>query len=1015
MARRFSLPSSLREPAEQSTPLSIKCWGFKKYTKKSTKRQRTTNRVAIRQPVDYSVSFPSDFDDYGGSEAENDENVDRANLPPGKLAPDAVPLDCKNYPLENSYFEALQQAKSSSAVVFLPRGWILVQDFAVCGAPPIRNYRLARARYALISATKSGLGCSCDVKNCLHTAYVLRWVQDSVDSEAPAGSLSSSLDSISFPTHDFNTEPHFVTVIRDYGLNSRVRRLFAVMLNPISSPVIVSQNNKRDSPWTCRQCTPELGCAHMTAAIRYCLKHHSDENPMGAIDYRSDRKERKLNARISFRPIPPPFSISTRYPVDAEKDNELDDSSFRLRTKSELEIYESVIRARFPILLMERRCSNKSCEGLPPQLSIQPGSTRDGKLFLSSAIYNVLVSSCVCMRCNTVTPYDGLDDGIFNYNNEFLFSHYLLNSFTSRFANHPCPFTAFVATQLMDYENCGVTPGAFITVPTFIKVWFSFVQLQRWKFEFCCPDCGSRPRMVFCDGTGLSIKLTQSKTLRPPTWIDPETPNRLPTVVDWSELVAFRKKEIRTALDQILPLMRAAGRLSSGLRVSEREDRLREAKEILDNIAGKPESWPLFKELYNLLIVDSFPFFTQWMESAPEKVDALCFIVQYLSKEESLMSLLPPFVFDLCSKVINYRWSVPERLRNGMLAARPMLYDIFHAFSLFNGSDYRKPEQRQLVEFIQALLLKAQSIIRQFDSVQAQADRTPRPLLPVEITQLSDYERLKSAKTTSEFTGKYYGKLKRQRVMQRYEGLDAPPAAEAEFPPASQASYSGPKASKEPAACSSDRYFEKAGKRKRKFTGGIMAFWCEHGVCLGFHMMSGAGESPADVMRAILTYWEKAPEVIVYDRACELMHYCHRREWEFFKNTTFLIDEFHTYGHTKCTKCHAMRSFKQSRTRLFLFKNCSISESCNLGLKKIRTSCYFCAAPTAFLMTISHLELHNVRKIHALQCRAENRSSAMADVEEQLDKQLMRVQLHDEEEYPGAVSMELDSDSDYDG
>jgi len=88
---------------------------------------------------------------------------------------------------------------------------------------------------------------------------------------------------------------------------------------------------------------------------------------------------------------------------------------------------------------------------------------------------------------------------------------------------------------------------------------------------------------------------------------------------------------------------------------------------------------------------------------------------------------------------------------------------------------------------------------------------------------------------------------------------------------------------------------------KKKLTGGIMALWCTHSHCLGFHKIPKA-EGRNDVFSAIFKYWEKAPEVIIYDCACQLGPYCMAREPIFFKNNTlFAVDEMHAARHVKCS------------------------------------------------------------------------------------------------------------------
>ena len=84
---------------------------------------------------------------------------------------------------------------------------------------------------------------------------------------------------------------------------------------------------------------------------------------------------------------------------------------------------------------------------------------------------------------------------------------------------------------------------------------------------------------------------------------------------------------------------------------------------------------------------------------------------------------------------------------------------------------------------------------------------------------------------------------------------------------------------------------------KNNLTGGLMALWCPHLVCLGFHKMPIC-EGRNDVFSAVFCYWEKAPKVIIYDFACQLGPYCMVREPEFFKNTLFAVDQMHANGHT---------------------------------------------------------------------------------------------------------------------
>lgn len=60
---------------------------------------------------------------------------------------------------------------------------------------------------------------------------------------------------------------------------------------------------------------------------------------------------------------------------------------------------------------------------------------------------------------------------------------------------------------------------------------------------------------------------------------------------------------------------------------------------------------------------------------------------------------------------------------------------------------------------------------------------------------------------------------------------------------------------------------------EKKQTGGVMALWCRHSVCLSFHCIPRA-DGRNDVFSAIFTRWRIAPKWIVYDFACALAPYC---------------------------------------------------------------------------------------------------------------------------------------------
>ena len=123
---------------------------------------------------------------------------------------------------------------------------------------------------------------------------------------------------------------------------------------------------------------------------------------------------------------------------------------------------------------------------------------------------------------------------------------------------------------------------------------------------------------------------------------------------------------------------------------------------------------------------------------------------------------------------------------------------------------------------------------------------------------------------------------------------------------------------------------------KKTLTGGLMALWCSHLICLGFHKISKV-EGRNDVFSAVFEYWKQAPKVIIYDFACQLGPYCMAREPEFFADTLFAIDEMHAKGHTHCSQACFISNYMQVSPTLMKV-NSSAAECSNAGLNRIRKS-----------------------------------------------------------------------------
>jgi len=159
------------------------------------------------------------------------------------------------------------------------------------------------------------------------------------------------------------------------------------------------------------------------------------------------------------------------------------------------------------------------------------------------------------------------------------------------------------------------------------------------------------------------------------------------------------------------------------------------------------------------------------------------------------------------------------------------------------------------------------------------------------------------------------------------------------------------------AKCS--KYYAQYGEQR--LTGGIMAAWCTHSICYGFHCIP-KGEGRNDVFSAMVTRWPKAPKHVIYDFACALGPYCMLREPDFFADTQFLIDNFHSKGHTKCSEAAFLSTYSAihpSLTRI----NSSAAECGNSGITRIRKSVRYMGQRRAIIYTRMFISTWNRQRL----------------------------------------------------
>ncbi|KAJ7838624.1 hypothetical protein B0H14DRAFT_2588463 [Mycena olivaceomarginata] len=160
-------------------------------------------------------------------------------------------------------------------------------------------------------------------------------------------------------------------------------------------------------------------------------------------------------------------------------------------------------------------------------------------------LFRTAASSCSNPRCNHryIGP-DGRDLGIFNYNNRKLFTHDLLDEYTSAYTSSETPFSAWVTVLNRRYElHSGQSEHPFVTAEVFRAVWFSFVGLQYLDGSMMCPQCGPSPENTIWDGVTLAFNRKHLlPSLEPPTVSQADSTERSTTrYLPGQQLVANQK------------------------------------------------------------------------------------------------------------------------------------------------------------------------------------------------------------------------------------------------------------------------------------------------------------------------------------------------------------------------------------------------------------------------------------------------------------------------------------------
>ena len=115
--------------------------------------------------------------------------------------------------------------------------------------------------------------------------------------------------------------------------------------------------------------------------------------------------------------------------------------------------------------------------------------------------------------------------GIFNLNNTALFTHELLDEYTSAFTTSETPFIAWATVVSRRYALGG---HAFVSDGMLRSAWFAYVGIQQFEGDMQCTRCGPSPEHVVWDGVTLAFgRKHVLQSLKPPTHTEDHSPVRL--------------------------------------------------------------------------------------------------------------------------------------------------------------------------------------------------------------------------------------------------------------------------------------------------------------------------------------------------------------------------------------------------------------------------------------------------------------------------------------------------------
>ncbi|TFK63217.1 hypothetical protein BDN72DRAFT_735812, partial [Pluteus cervinus] len=789
--------------------------------------------------------------------------------------------------------------------VFVVQGW----DNRLPATATDKWYHLNRLQVG----TENVYTCFCPASNsaeCIHQRYLCQYGSSRFpEQDMPAQKKLESIVPFSLQCVDEDTEEYVC--------------LFSVALAnrfDLKARTIVSFQTTNPGTWQCQSDQRAQTCQHIsqvqkdpgvsqlflaTTAVAGDESGGKIQQSLPTIDSRSPQST-SIFKSISYREIRPPRWASL--PTDRF-------------------LYELPQPRPVPELIPLDEHSHCPCGGVSERYDpFRPTFQRKCTIYAMSRSYTAKIELQACPRGSGrhfIGP-DGRDTLLFNYNNNILFTHALLNHYTSSFTTSETPFAAWVTATSQQYLEEGITPD-FVSPDIFRSAWFAFVNIQAWEGDMACPTCGPAPSQTIWDGVTLAFHRKHLlTTIQPPTTIFPDAPSHKRKYMPNQQPIAdpILRKLVRSFVSSAhLPTLGTIMQTDPGASVSNRDAII----ELITDVPKITRDLTTLNTSLGSLFDRVFGLATFAQGIIPSK--AYTQFMQQLCAEESILQMVTR------QSLRNLRafLLLPNTTTRSMLITSPA---IFHV--LCEHEEYSE-DLRGTLEWVAS---RVETVLEELVNNTGTA--------PNKLATSSDTNtQLATLRENADWrkTGSCYS-MPEIRSRPRYPGLRHDQKQES----------GGSRGAK----CS--KYYSTYGKQR--LTGGIMGVWCTHSICYGFHFIP-MGEGRNDVFSAIYTRWEKAPERVIYDFACALGPYCLLREPEFFADTTFNIDGFHAKDHTKCSPAAFLSSYSAVEPRLSRI-NSSAAECGNSGIGRIRKSVSYMTQERAIIYTRVFMGVWNRHRIRKL-------------------------------------------------